>query len=288
MGRRTYVVDIETTYDPDFVEWVCCNPPPPETPSISALEKLGRAGLDEAARELGFEDPSGEFRTVRDVADAVLEKIEQQGTLPTRFQQKREADLDEWRIKVENEARTLPWGCSIVAVGALPLDHDGGHCFAAGPDEVEILVESMDAIEDAERIVTFNGYDFDLPILRTRCVVLGIKLPNVIRSMPHRYSTDKHVDLRNILGGFYRKRTGTLREWCWRFGVDPLPPETDVDEMDLWIGEGDWQKLAEHVEADVRATHTLADRTDRLIPLPKVSQTRYNNRDRKTPVEAPF
>ncbi len=294
--KPTYVLDIETDADPRAVDFLGDSPPPSKPLSVNAFTKLGRDGLNEAAREMGVAEPE----TVKkmDVLAADLLKLVEGGQAPPQiFAAKQEEEFDAWREKIVDDCRLHPCFAMINAITILPVpigeqtdeeaEEELGFCSAAGPDEVEILVQAMDALGDAGRLVTFNGHDFDLPLIRTRCVLQGIRLPNILSRMPGLYETEKHIDLRFVLGGYRQQRTGTLRQWCWRFGVDPLPPVTSLDDLAEWVGTEQWGKLADHCRKDTVATRQLAKFAARLIPIAKVSHKRHNKEDESGQRESP-
>ena len=288
--KPTFVLDIETDADPSAVDFLADSPPPAKPISVNAFKNLGRDGLNEAAREMGIAEPEA-VKKMDTLAADLLALVEGGQAPPQSFAARQEEEVDAWRAKIVDDCRVHPCFAMINAITVLPVpsgnqtdeeaEEELGFCSAAGPDEVEILVQAMDALGDAGRVVTFSGHDFDLPLLRTRAVLQGIRLPKILSTMPGLYETDRHVDLRFVLGG-YRFKTGTLRQWCWRFGVDPLPPVTSLDDLAEWVGTEAWDKLRAHCRADTVATRTLARYAERLIPVVKVSHKRHNREDGDT------
>lgn len=117
--------------------------------------------------------------------------------------------------------------------------------------EQKLIQTCLDRIAYAVRkrpLVTFDGKRFDLWILRTRAMLLGIDPeggPNMRGSIPwadlrYPYSSRDHCDLRLELGNSDRYAKGTLSVWCDAFGVKSEDSGSEVWE---WVKAGEWGNL---------------------------------------------
>ena len=88
------------------------------------------------------------------------------------------------------------------------------------------------SIHSPIKIFTFNGYNFDLPILRIAFMRHGINFPF---RMTSKYDTNYHIDCRQILTNYDQYGKGTQEQWCMRLGI-PVEPSgiTGADIPSLW------------------------------------------------------
>lgn len=103
--------------------------------------------------------------------------------------------------------------CCYGAVGLVNPTHEGeqehGEIIAAATDDNErSLVQSimrMLATEDM-RLVSYNGIQFDLPMIYKRAMILGVDPGHfgapALTAWTKRYSADRHYDLMQIWGGW--------------------------------------------------------------------------------------
>src|SRR5262249_34944091 len=103
---------------------------------------------------------------------------------------------------------------SIVCIGAVIAKFNGKHWvpLAVGArhvgdrSEQELItafVDELDAL--CPQLVTFNGNDFDLPVLRYRAMITEVSAPSLSkRSYFNRYTTDA-LDLCDVLASFNAK-----------------------------------------------------------------------------------
>jgi DNA polymerase elongation subunit (family B) len=82
------------------------------------------------------------------------------------------------------------------------------------------------------KIITFNGYNFDLPMLRIAFMRHGLQFP--IRNVS-KYDTNYHIDLRQVLTNYDQYGKGTQSQWCLRLGI-PVTNTliTGADIPSLW------------------------------------------------------
>jgi len=132
-----------------------------------------------------------------------------------------------------------------------------------GDDEKTMIENFFNFIDKYEpRLVSFNGKNYDMPLLVLRALKYNIKARTYLdissdkwNNYKTRYSENKHCDLLESLGGFNIKglRLDTL---CLMAG---LPGKYDVcgaEVLDLFY-EGKLEKIHEYCQSDVLNTYML-------------------------------
>jgi hypothetical protein len=137
----------------------------------------------------------------------------------------------------------------------------------AGPwAEERLLREAFDMLHRARSkdmtVVSFNGKEFDLPLLRARAAILKLDVPRLnwsgTKGLLYPYSDDTHCDIRLLLNHGDRRGRGTLQMWAEAFGIHAEEHGADVWR---WVQAGDWTSLRRYGE--VEAT-TLVEFYERL------------------------
>ena len=156
---------------------------------------------------------------------------------------------------------------SIVCIGALVarLDSEGAWCVQAlgAPhigerSERALIWAFVDRIaEMAPQLVTFNGSSFDLPVLRYRAMVNGVRAPGLaMRSYFNRYSEDA-VDLCDLLASFSPQGKASLHELCRVMGLAGKPNGISGSEVEKYYRDGRIQEIAAYCESDVVNTYRV-------------------------------
>ncbi|BDQ04805.1 MAG: hypothetical protein KatS3mg084_0323 [Candidatus Dojkabacteria bacterium] len=131
-------------------------------------------------------------------------------------------------------------------------------------DEKEILEHFWETIVKYDRYITFNGRAFDIPFIRIRSAILGVKCS--IELMTPRFRTSNgfnpHIDLLEELTFNGTIKRFNLDFYCKAFGIKS-PKETmcgyDVTTM---IKEGKGLEVARYCYGDVLATAALFRKWD--------------------------
>lgn len=116
---------------------------------------------------------------------------------------------------------------------------------AAEQELVKAALELLaGACQKRNTIVTFNGKQFDVPLLRARAAIIGgcVNYPPTIpwRRLIYPYADDHHADLRLILSADDRRARGTLQWWAETFDIHA---EEHGLEVFGWVREGEWRML---------------------------------------------
>lgn len=97
------------------------------------------------------------------------------------------------------------------------------------------------AVERNMTLVSFNGKQFDFPMLRWRAAMLNVKMPRFNwYEMLYPYRHKEHVDLRLLFSDGDRRAKGTLEMWCNAFGLEAEESGHQVLE---WAMRGQWDEI---------------------------------------------
>ena len=135
-------------------------------------------------------------------------------------------------------------------------DHEEGGVVYRSGNEQEILTHFWEVIARAERFVTFNGRQFDCPVLMLRSAMQGVKPTKNL--MPYRYKTDEHIDLLDQLTFHGAARKFNIDVYCKAFGIDS-PKSHGITGHDVkpLFEEGRYMEIARYCAGDLIATKHL-------------------------------
>ena len=132
-----------------------------------------------------------------------------------------------------------------------------------GKNEKEIIKEFFKFIEkNKPKLISFNGRNFDLPMLFIRALKYNLSIPtyfdntNKWENYRSRYSENFHIDLIEVLGSYGAVRGLKLDVLAQMAG---LPGKYDVhgDEVYKLYFDGELTKIEEYCESDVLNTYWL-------------------------------
>ena len=132
-------------------------------------------------------------------------------------------------------------------------------------DEVELLNQFWAVAKHYDKVVTFNGRQFDVPFLYLRSAQLDVPITRK-NWLGYRFATEPHCDLAeqltfyNVSGRSGAARRFNLDFYCKIFGVDS-PKSHGVTGMDVnqLMEEERYGEIAEYCLRDVFATVKLFD-----------------------------
>ena len=108
-------------------------------------------------------------------------------------------------------------------------------------------------IEVTDRIVTFNGRNFDAPFLMLRSAMLKVKPSRNL--ITNRYDKTFHIDLLDQFTFFGLTRKFNLDFYCNAFGIES-PPSKGMDVKNLYDA-GKIKEIAIYCGRDILATYEL-------------------------------
>jgi DNA polymerase elongation subunit (family B) len=132
-----------------------------------------------------------------------------------------------------------------------------------GEDMVLQAVNETLSSRAVERLVTFRGRSFDLPVLIHRMLVHSIRPAARLLAAfrEYRYKPSIHVDLWDAFTGFGAVNGGcTLRAFAIGYGFDDPKANGSGAEVAQLVERGDGAALADYCLGDVRSTAALYER----------------------------
>ena len=132
-------------------------------------------------------------------------------------------------------------------------------------DEVELLNQFWAVARHYDKVVTFNGRQFDVPFLYLRSAQLDVPITRK-NWLGYRFATEPHCDLAeqltfyNVSGRDGAARRFNLDFYCRVFGIES-PKSHGVTGMDVnqLMEEERYEEIAEYCLRDVFATVKLFD-----------------------------
>lgn len=159
-----------------------------------------------------------------------------------------------------NEKLALDWDCCrIVALGWVDVGSNEPVCLVCQDERAEeiALMAFWETYRQHETaLVTFNGLKFDLPVLLTRSIDLGVKHPPLNLN---RFKTP-HIDVWQYLTrDGARQFPHGLGFYARKYGFTTLDKVNGSDVAEL-VKAGEWEKVREHCLSDVGLTHAVANK----------------------------
>lgn len=153
----------------------------------------------------------------------------------------------------------------------------GGNLDSSEKHLVESFFNFMN--KSKPRLVSYNGRNFDVPVLKYRAMKYGIQATALFKcgdkwnSYNSRYSADWHNDLLDVLSDYGASSRAKLNEVCsilgfpGKFGVDGSMVSTMYDE-------GKLKEIRDYCETDVINTYLVYLRTQ--LMQSNMSKENYN------------
>jgi len=121
--------------------------------------------------------------------------------------------------------------------------------------ERKLLLQAWEILSEADQFVTFNGLNFDLPVLLMRSMINKVR--PAVKIDRKRYSTVNHCDIRMVLGNWDNFAKGNLdfysRVLLGKAGKDDIDGSMvgEMFTMELF------DEISQYCQDDVRITHNL-------------------------------
>ncbi len=146
------------------------------------------------------------------------------------------------------------------------------HTFTSERDpEASVLVgvdlTLPDPSDPHARVITWNGVNHDMRMLRTRATALWMTRLRALRGWTSNGCRDRHLDLMRA-GGGGAGNWSRLRDACAGMGVSLHPGD---ETMTRALAAGAWDRVAAHNRMDVLGTflvHAVRDGFERGCPVP--------------------
>jgi hypothetical protein len=152
----------------------------------------------------------------------------------------------------------------VTAIGVCASDVVAVYDAHSEDEERALLITVAMKIDACDAVVTYGGFNFDLPLLMRRARYLGVDFPTINLD---RYRSD-HLDLCEILADRNPQRRRPLTFYTRRLGwADISKPLSGAEEARVFE-TGDWEQLVASVYHDVAAVRRLAAWLGLIAPLP--------------------
>jgi len=205
----------------------------------------------------------------------LTELAESQQEFLLRYAEK-ETDINLKEQKREEAERYLslyPFTAKIISIGLLNTDSEGTLVLYASEKgeeweveeknikykslpESELLILFWNYISKTDKVITFNGRNFDIPFLMLRSAMLNIK-PSV-NLIHNRYNITHHIDLLDQFTFYGITRKFNLDFYCHAFGITS-PKSKGISGMEVkeLYKAGKVKDIAVYCGEDVKATYEL-------------------------------
>lgn len=187
-----------------------------------------------------------------------------------------EPDLSKREVLTEEAKRFLslyPLTAKVVAIGLMNTDTEKIMVLYESNSDEDIVIEEKGIkykpmselkmlqnfwqyVSKSEKVITFNGRNFDIPFLMIRSALLKIKPTKNL--MKYRYDTKEHIDLLDQLTFYGTTRKFNLDFYCHAFSINSPKAKgiTGMEVKELYKA-GRIKEIAIYCSEDVKATHEL-------------------------------
>lgn len=123
-------------------------------------------------------------------------------------------------------------------------------------DETQMLKYFWKYAAQAEKVISFNGRNFDLPFIMIRSAINGIKPTK--NFLKNRFDASHHIDLLEQLTFYGLTKKFNLDFYCHAFGIESPKSKgiTGMEVKELYRA-GRMKDIAIYCHADVKATFEL-------------------------------
>ena len=189
----------------------------------------------------------------------------------------------EKREETERYLSLYPFTANLISIGLLNTETEGSLVLFnsevdeewkvedkkityKGSSEIEILKLFWKFISRTDKVITFNGRNFDIPFLMLRSAILGVK-PSV-NLIHNRYNITNHIDLLDQFTFYGMTRKFNLDFYCHAFGITS-PKSKGISGMEVkeLYKAGKVKDIAVYCGEDIKATYELYKIWDEYINI---------------------
>lgn len=202
-----------------------------------------------------------------------LSESQQEYLLRFAEQEKEQSKKEEAEEEAKRYLSLYPYTAKVVAIAMMNTDTEKEMVLYEGQSDDDLLIEEKNIkykpmkedqmlknfwqyASKAEKIITFNGRNFDIPFLMIRSAILKVKpSKNFIKN---RYDSTSHVDLLEQFTFYGLTRKFNLDFYCHAFGIESPKSKgiTGMEVKELYKA-GHIKEIAVYCGEDVRATYEL-------------------------------
>lgn len=113
-------------------------------------------------------------------------------------------------------------------------------------------------LSTAQRVLTFNGRAFDVPVLMVRAAITGEAVPTIAKlHAQRRFTAALHVDLLEEAPNYGAAPRIRLNQLCAAFSV-PSKIDNEGGDVAELVAAGEWEAVTNYCEQDVVCTYLAA------------------------------
>ena len=145
----------------------------------------------------------------------------------------------------------------IIAVGIKEPDNEPNIFY--GDDERKILSDTWAYFGKHQevKVVTFNGYGFDIPFIAVRSLINGIKPTMDIEKNKWRMEGSNHFDLMLAFSHIDTFLWVSLETLCRLYGIEVPEDRLSSEKVMACYRRGDWVSITKHSKQDLVMTEEL-------------------------------
>ncbi|MEW6507862.1 MAG: ribonuclease H-like domain-containing protein [Bacteroidota bacterium] len=187
-----------------------------------------------------------------------------------------EPDINIKETRIEEMKRCLslyPFTAKVIAIGIMNTETEKIIVYYESESDQDVVIEIKGIkykpmneknmlqnfwqhISRSDKVITFNGRNFDIPFVMLRSAIHQIKpTKNLIK---YRYDIKEHIDLLDQLTFYGATRRFNLDFYCRSFGIDS-PKSKGITGMEIkeLYKAGRIKEIAVYCSEDVKATYEL-------------------------------
>ena len=121
--------------------------------------------------------------------------------------------------------------------------------------ERKLLLQAWEILAEADQFVTFNGLNFDLPVLLMRSMINKVR--PAVKISRKKYSTDNHCDIRGVLGNYDTYAKGTLDFYSRILLKKSAKDDVDGSMVGEMFAMELFDEISDYCQSDVKLTYEL-------------------------------
>jgi len=202
-----------------------------------------------------------------------LSESQQEYLLRFAEQEKEQSKKEVAEEEAKRYLSLYPYTAKVVAIAMMNTDTEKEMVLYEGQSDDDLLIEEKNIkykpmteeqmlknfwqyASKAEKVITFNGRNFDIPFLMIRSAVLKVKpSKNFIKN---RYDSTSHIDLLEQFTFYGLTRKFNLDFYCHAFGIESPKSKgiTGMEVKELYKA-GHIKEIAVYCGEDVQSTYEL-------------------------------
>lgn len=198
-------------------------------------------------KQIGLSEIAFDIETIGDeTALAQLPPVEADPRLkdPSKIQ----ANIEKKTADQKAKLGLNPFTCRIACLSWKSRDDSGAFLLDQVEAEKEMLEQAWEQLGMANFFITFNGNNFDVPVIRARSLILGVSPQADISTK--KYSIGNHADIRAILTNWDTFAKGTMGFFVLRLLGRKLVTAPGSEVQGQW-DRGEKDLIRQHCDEDV-------------------------------------